>query len=350
MSQSAVEIPVEYTTPEGARTFANYLRTTLNNRNGIMYDKRVEFFKGKRLVDCILQQRGKWPKTLPKVTSPEVALAIGAAMLEQETSYFVRADKVDSDRGILMPSRVNNFEGSGYYVWVFTGSLMFSHVAVVLLIVAIIACTLMPLWPLAAKKMLWYASVTFLLVFTGVCIVRYFVAVVAWMFGIEFWIFPNMFDETLSIVDSFQPLYIFETGTPGQMIYRMAAMGLFVAFGYWAYTQPTDFEDLMAAQKGFVDDLYAGKLLPDASQYREAMGGNSRHNIYANNMPKLNEILDDIGDVEEDEDSPSGDGETVQNAKDEVSGFGDNAGEDQDEQDAEDMIEELLNNEEEDQE
>ena len=39
-------IPVEYTTPEGARTFANYLRSTIKIRQGVLFEKRVDYFKG----------------------------------------------------------------------------------------------------------------------------------------------------------------------------------------------------------------------------------------------------------------------------------------------------------------
>ena len=39
-------IPVEFTTPEGARTFANYLRSSVKIRAGVLYEKRVDYFKG----------------------------------------------------------------------------------------------------------------------------------------------------------------------------------------------------------------------------------------------------------------------------------------------------------------
>jgi hypothetical protein len=44
-------VPVEFTTPEGLRTLANFLRsssTGVKVRSGIEHDKRVEYFKGTR--------------------------------------------------------------------------------------------------------------------------------------------------------------------------------------------------------------------------------------------------------------------------------------------------------------
>lgn len=57
---------------------------------------------GKRLVDTILGQHGKWPKTLPKVTDRAVATAIGEYLMHHETSFFVRVEIVDKEKGILM--------------------------------------------------------------------------------------------------------------------------------------------------------------------------------------------------------------------------------------------------------
>ena len=40
------EIPKEFNTPEGIRTLANYLRSNVKIRPGVLFDKRVEYFKG----------------------------------------------------------------------------------------------------------------------------------------------------------------------------------------------------------------------------------------------------------------------------------------------------------------
>lgn len=43
-------VPVEFTTPEGARTFVNYLRSTIKIRQGVLFEKRVDYFKGEFLI------------------------------------------------------------------------------------------------------------------------------------------------------------------------------------------------------------------------------------------------------------------------------------------------------------
>lgn len=98
-------------------------------------------------------------------------------------------------------------------------------------------------------------SVTFLLfTFTFVSI-RFTIFLISWVLGQEFWIFPRLFDESLSFQDSFKPVYTVETVKPGQGYYRMGMLGTIVYFAYWAYSQPTEFDGFIAAQKTFVDDL-----------------------------------------------------------------------------------------------
>lgn len=99
----SVEIPIEYTTPEGIRTLINYLRSTIKIRSGILFEKRVDYFKGKRFVETLMEQKGKWPKTLTKITDIKIAQAIGEVIMNNnEKSYFVRVERVDDDKGILM--------------------------------------------------------------------------------------------------------------------------------------------------------------------------------------------------------------------------------------------------------
>ena len=199
-------------------------------------------------------------------------------------------------------SKKNTFEEVGYYTWMFEGSLMLSHIGTGLIIFIVIAFTLLPLWPMIARKVLWYISVTFLLLTFAFTTIRALLFLLLWMVGIEFWILPNFFDDSLPFMDSFKPIYSLESGSPGQMLYRIGTMFAMVAAGYYVYTQPTDWDVMMQTQQSFVDDLYAGKLLPDAAQTMKDTMQNARNggrdNIYTRNMPKLDEILHTLDEEE----------------------------------------------------
>ncbi len=109
-----------------------------------------------------------------------------------------------------------------------------------------------------------------------------------WLFGYEFWIFPRLFDESLSFQDSFKPVYSFDKGSAGQGLYRIGLILALVGFSYWAYTQPTEFDGFLQAQKEFIDDLYTGKLIADvAFDPQQHLDRNKR-------VPSLEDLLKEL--------------------------------------------------------
>lgn len=180
------------------------------------------------------------------------------------------------------------FEEKGYYTWMYAGNMIWSNILTGLVIAAVIGFTLLPIWPDAAKKVLWYFSVTFLIGTLAFVLVRFLAFLVMWLLGYDFWIFPRLFDESLSFQDSFKPVISFEKGSPGQGLYRVGLIVALVAFGYWAYTQPTEFDGFVQAQKEFIDDLYSGKLIADvAFDPREHMDRSKK-------VPSLEDLLKEL--------------------------------------------------------
>ena len=184
-----------------------------------------------------------------------------------------------------------------------------SHIGTSTVIAAVIGFTLLPIWPNVAKKVLWYISVTFLIGILGFVLVRLLIFLFFWIFGYDIWIFPRLFDETLSMQDSFKPVYSVERGSSGQGLYRLGLLLALGGFVYWACTQPTEFDGFLKANKEFIDDLYAGNLLADVAHDRKD-GIDKLHNV-----PKLEDLLREIEDEE------------IPKAKfaDRDEGFGDNA-------------------------
>ena len=108
------------------------------------------------------------------------------------------------------------FEENGYFTWMYAGNMVWSNIATGAVIAIVIGFTLLPIWPDAAKKILWYCSVTFLISTIAFCLIRMLAFIFLWVFGYDFWIFPRLFDESLSFQDSFKPVYTFEKAAAGQ--------------------------------------------------------------------------------------------------------------------------------------
>ena len=154
----------------------------------------------------------------------------------------------------------------------YAGNMVWANVATGAVIAIVIGFTLLPIWPEFAKKILWYCSVTFLIATLAFCLIRFVLFLLFWLVGYEFWIFPRLFDESLSFQDSFKPIYTFEKGSSGQGYYRVGMVFLLGGFVYWACTQPTEFDGFIKAQRDFIDDIYSGNLLADvAHDHRETL-------------------------------------------------------------------------------
>jgi translocation protein SEC62 len=229
--------------------------------------KRVKYFKGSRMLKALVLE----PK-LPEVKTDKDALRCATALLHSGR-YFFRAKKnedKDDRRNKLLPlsgaSAGGRFEPKDYYVWIHEGSKRTANMYTTLLVVCFLAMCMFPIWPSWAKVGLWYVSVTLLLFMLGFTLIRLVLFMAGWIFGYEFWILPNVFDEELPFWDSFKPGYSFEPSGEGQALSRAAVLALFLAFGYWVFTQPTDFDKYIHVQRSFIDDLYSGALLSDKSQ------------------------------------------------------------------------------------
>jgi translocation protein SEC62 len=174
----------------------------------------------------------------------------------------------------------------------FAGNMMWSNIATGAVIAVVIGFTLLPIWPDFAKKILWYFSVTFLIFTLAFCLIRFVMFLFMWLLGYEFWVFPRLFDESLSFQDSFKPVYSFEKGPAGQGYYRVGVLALIGWFVYWACTQPTEFDEFLKAQRDFIDDIYSGNLIADMPHYHKENIDRTRR------VPNLEDLLREMAEQE----------------------------------------------------
>lgn len=107
----------------------------------------------------------------------------------------------------LVPSRTQQFTEKGFYSWDVPkprGKLAFFLFIGVLIAIAFM---LFNLWPLWLKIGIWYFSFYTLMFLLGLILVRLFIWLFLFHFGLDFWIFPNLFSDNLGPIESFFPLY-----------------------------------------------------------------------------------------------------------------------------------------------
>ena len=195
---------------------------------------------------------------------------------------------------IVQLSRVRDFDEAGYFVWLYEGDKTMSHLMTAALVIGFLFCVCFPIWPHFLRVFVWYLSVTLLLFIFFLITVRALAFLFVWIVGFEFWFLPNLFDETLSFVDSFKPVYSFEPTRPGQLPYRIGVGIAFFSFCYWAVTQPSEFDGFVSAQGDFLKDLYAGTLLSDMSQA-------DKENIDKPKVQSLEDLLKTLDHEDEDD-------------------------------------------------
>lgn len=192
-------------------------------------------------------------------------------------------------------TRNKEFDESGYFVWVYEGDKTMSHLMTGALVLGFLFCVCFPIWPTFLRVFVWYMSVTLLLFIFFLITSRALLFLFVWIAGFEFWFLPNLFDESLSFVDSFKPVYSFEATPPGQLPYRLGVGVAFFSFCYWAVTQPSEFDGFVQGQGDFLKDLYAGTLLSDMSQ-------EDKENIDKPKVQSLDDLLKSLDEeVEENE-------------------------------------------------
>jgi len=273
-----------YETPVGLKKIAGFLRngSSLPVRHGVECEKRVEYFKGSKLTEYLINNNDTKKKHRPRITNEADAIRICRALLK--AGYFHQSERLE--KGVLKPTPAarQEFIPGGYYTWIYEGNKTFSHFMTACLIIGFLLVTCFPIWPQFLKIWVWYCSVTLLIFMLGFISIRAFLFLCFWILGYEFWILPRLFDETLGFTESFVPGYSFEKATSGQLVYRIGILGAIMALLYWAYTQPTDFDTFIKVQRDFLDDLYSGTLLTDTSQQ-------SKEDIDKIKVPSLEDLL-----------------------------------------------------------
>ena len=258
--------------------------------------KRVQYVTGPRIVDWIYDNAESLKKIGVIINTSKDACSLVEGLLRG--NFLRRANhNKDAGRGVLEPVRPKTNQcpiadlkdKKAFFIFEFQGSQSLRNMLSAGVVVVCFALTLFPVWPRLLKVAIWYLSVTFLILLTGFIFIRMLIWLVFWLLGFEAWFFPNIFDDELSVSDSFKPIFSFERAEPGQMQIRLATIGVIVGLGYIVANQPTSFDTYIHESKKFTFDLYEGKFLSDMSQQ-------DKDNI---DVPKFDTLEDILGLTDE---------------------------------------------------
>jgi len=91
----------------------------------------------------------------------------------------------------------DNLDSKGFYILYLEQSKSSLYFYLALIIIGILAFTLMPVWPLELKIFIWWVTYILLIIMIGLVVVRWILYGLFLIFGKEFWLFPDLFNDNV---------------------------------------------------------------------------------------------------------------------------------------------------------
>jgi len=258
--------------------------------------KKVDYFRGKDFKkfattnDVLLQKKcsaalkavldGKTPTTDKDVDR------LGMELIQKNFCYKAAYKPVNAPKEgeVLKPKKWpdrlqrtanQQFDAEGFYVILYEGNAGWQHFLLACIIAGVLLVCMWPVWPIWAKIGIWYLSVIFLSLYFGILILRMIIYTLFWVVGFDFWIFPNLNDETVGFLDSFKPCYSWEKRKDDalMLLVRFGSLGI-VAVAVEQISQTcslSDFSELVVSSYTDVLDWGVDKILALPGSERAAL-------------------------------------------------------------------------------
>lgn len=230
------------------------IRTPPSLRSGVkvcaeLGRKKVTYFRGKDF-SFTMELRRKHPIYLRnfgamldrklEIITPEITKEVMEILLKQRIlSKSKSAPLAANTKPKKWPDRIvrthdiafdTDLEEDEYYIFNYEEPNPYQGLMVAGVIVIPLLLIMFPVWPLWIKISIWYACVFFLVFLFGFLLVRFVIFLLIWVGGWEFWVLPNIFDDTIPWFDAWKPLFSFDRTEEDEGFLVIRAM--FLLLGY----------------------------------------------------------------------------------------------------------------------
>eukprot|EP00397_Hematodinium_sp_SG-2012_P041515 GEMP01045741.1.p1 GENE.GEMP01045741.1~~GEMP01045741.1.p1 ORF type:complete len:344 (+),score=73.29 GEMP01045741.1:88-1119(+) len=211
--------------------------------------KKVDYIRGKDLANLLLKDAHRTARRchlalaahlngMAPETDADIQI-LGRELLTngfiQRAAYQPIGGNADSskkrwpDRLARLPVS-QGWDPNGFYIVNYSGHQGMQYFLLSCIIGAVLIGCLFPVWPFWAKIGGWYCLVIFLTFYFAVQLIRMFLFILLWVIGCDFWILPNLNDESLGILDSFRPLQTFSKRRDGvsMLFVRLFLLGFLI--------------------------------------------------------------------------------------------------------------------------
>mmetsp|Transcript_631 Transcript_631/g.1136 ORF Transcript_631/g.1136 Transcript_631/m.1136 type:complete len:282 (-) Transcript_631:1523-2368(-) len=253
--------------------------------------KKVACFRGKDFKRLLK----KSPPKGVTVATDQDAFKIGDMLIEKHLIKRVqglfKTPKPKRWPDAISPSPNVTMQDDGFYIWdAKVQSKFFTNTLTTMLVLGVILACCFPIWPIQMKLGVWYLSVVLLVILLGISAVRLVLFIVLFIFGHDFWIFPNMYDDSAGLVGGFTPVYYYARREDGWFwfVVRLIVGFSVLYFPYLFYTQPTLIDDILNISVSALFDFVAwgeDKILSNSTEvsiprYETFIGGDDEDMMY----------------------------------------------------------------------
>jgi translocation protein SEC62 len=177
---------------------------------------------------------------------------------ESPTKATVQKKKKWPEKIIRLSAEDQNFESAGgsFYIVLYEGSKTMQHVFSAIAIGMVLLLCMFPAWPAWAKIAVWYVVFWLSTAMIVILVVRMILYVCVWTVGIDFWLFPNILDEYAGIIDSFKPLFSYESRRDGyaMLVIRLVSM-VVIGLASYEFAQHNSWEDIKNFARNSINDI-----------------------------------------------------------------------------------------------
>jgi translocation protein SEC62 len=114
---------------------------------------------------------------------------------EEDGCSDKKSDKQSHKHHNIDPVQMSLFDPMMCYVVYVERDEKKTYFWLIVAVVVVLGFCLFPVWPIELKIGIWWVSYILLLIMIGLIIVRLLIYTLFYIFGIDVWLFPNLFDE-----------------------------------------------------------------------------------------------------------------------------------------------------------
>ncbi|CAD8075580.1 unnamed protein product [Paramecium sonneborni] len=224
------------------------------------YQRKIQYFKGEDFIKFTIVNFEEIKDLVPLTEKKKDASQIAKYLLESK--IIIRVERHRDDPKKKWPKKLTlvrdqSFIEDGFYTWSIDANNKMNSIKLAAILIGVFLICLFPIWPFSFKYGIFKFSIYLLIFLIGLQVIRLLLYSIIRLFGYEFWILPNINDDSYGFLGSFLPLYSIQRLTDGKLEIALRFIGMiaFFALIFLIVQEPHYFTNISDATGQTLDDV-----------------------------------------------------------------------------------------------